>query len=54
MAQWQYQKGLLETGNGIYAYLQPDGGWWVLLFLLPAPADYHLGSVSAREYRPTF
>ena len=22
-----YQKGLLETGNGIYAYLQPDGGW---------------------------
>ena len=27
MAQWQYQKGLLETGNGIYAYLQPDGGW---------------------------
>ena len=24
---WQYQKGLHETGNGIYAYLQPDGGW---------------------------
>ena len=24
---WTYQKGLIETGNGIYAYLQPDGGW---------------------------
>ncbi len=22
-----YQKGLQETGNGIYSYLQPDGGW---------------------------
>jgi len=22
-----YTKGLFETGNGIYAYLQPDGGW---------------------------
>ncbi len=22
-----FQKGLFETGNGIYAYLQPDGGW---------------------------
>jgi glyoxylase-like metal-dependent hydrolase (beta-lactamase superfamily II) len=27
MANWQYEKGLHETGNGIYAYLQPDGGW---------------------------
>lgn len=24
---WMYKKGLLETGNGVYAYLQPDGGW---------------------------
>ncbi|MBV1876566.1 MAG: MBL fold metallo-hydrolase [Pseudomonadales bacterium] len=24
---WRYEKGLVETGNGIYAYLQPDGGW---------------------------
>ena len=24
---WNYQKGLHETGNGIYSYLQPDGGW---------------------------
>ncbi len=24
---WTYKKGLVETGNGIYAYLQPDGGW---------------------------
>ena len=27
MAAWQYQKGLQETGNGIYSYLQPDGSW---------------------------
>ena len=24
---WQYQKGLQEIGDGIYAYLQPDGSW---------------------------
>ena len=24
---WTYKKGLVETGNDIYAYLQPDGGW---------------------------
>jgi cyclase len=24
---WTYKKGLIETGNGIYAWLQPDGGW---------------------------
>ncbi len=24
---WTYKKGLVETGNGIYAWLQPDGGW---------------------------
>ena len=22
-----FQKGLVETGDGLYAYLQPDGGW---------------------------
>ncbi|VAV88284.1 MBL-fold metallo-hydrolase superfamily [hydrothermal vent metagenome] len=27
MAATAYTKGLYETGNGIYAYLQPDGGW---------------------------
>ena len=27
MQGWQYQKGLHETGDGIYAWLQPDGGW---------------------------
>jgi len=27
MANWQYEKGLHETGNGIYSYLQPDGSW---------------------------
>ncbi|EAR22294.1 MBL fold metallo-hydrolase [Nitrococcus mobilis] len=27
MADWQFQKGLHETGNGIYSYLQPDGSW---------------------------
>jgi cyclase len=27
MAGWTYEKGLHETGNGIFAYLQPDGGW---------------------------
>ncbi len=25
--RWVYKKGLLETGNGMYAWLQPDGGW---------------------------
>jgi cyclase len=25
--KWTYEKGLVETGNGIYAWLQPDGGW---------------------------
>ncbi|MFP6807201.1 MAG: MBL fold metallo-hydrolase [Pseudomonadales bacterium] len=24
---WTYKKGLVNTGNGIYAWLQPDGGW---------------------------
>ncbi|RMB08205.1 MBL fold metallo-hydrolase [Eilatimonas milleporae] len=24
---WTFQKGLHQTGNGTYAYLQPDGGW---------------------------
>jgi cyclase len=27
MSQWQYAKGLHETGKGVYAWLQPDGGW---------------------------
>ncbi len=27
MATWQYSKGLHDIGNGIYAYLQPDGSW---------------------------
>ena len=27
MASWNYQKGLQETGNGIFSYLQPDGSW---------------------------
>ena len=27
MAAWNYRKGLIETGNGIYSYLQPDGSW---------------------------
>ena len=27
MAAWNYQKGLHETGNGIFSYLQPDGSW---------------------------
>ena len=25
--RWTYRQGLVETGNGIYAWLQPDGGW---------------------------
>lgn len=24
---WTFKKGLHETGDGVYAYLQPDGGW---------------------------
>lgn len=27
MAKWEYTKGLHEVGNGIWAYLQPDGSW---------------------------
>ena len=27
MAAWQYTKGLHDIGNGVYAYLQPDGSW---------------------------
>ena len=27
MADWRYEKGLHELGNGLYAYLQPDGSW---------------------------
>ncbi len=27
MSNIPFQKALFETGNGIYAYLQPDGGW---------------------------
>ena len=27
MPAWNYKKGLQETGNGIYSYLQPDGSW---------------------------
>ena len=27
MAKWEYTKGLHEVGNGLYAYLLPDGGW---------------------------
>lgn len=25
--KWSYSKGLIDVGNGIYAYLQPDGSW---------------------------
>ena len=27
MTAWEFRKGLQETGNGIYSYLQPDGSW---------------------------
>lgn len=27
MARWEYSKGLKDIGNGLYAWLQPDGGW---------------------------
>ncbi len=27
MNQWQYTKGVHDLGNGVYAYLQPDGSW---------------------------
>ena len=27
MTATPFEKGLYETGNGIFAYLQPDGGW---------------------------
>src|ERR1700694_4077274 len=27
MAGWEYSRGLHELGNGLYAYLQPDGSW---------------------------
>jgi len=25
--RWRFEKGLHEIGNGLYAWLQPDGGW---------------------------
>jgi cyclase len=25
--RWEYSKGLKDIGNGLYAWLQPDGGW---------------------------
>src|SRR6185437_12181192 len=27
LVQVAYEKGLHELGDGLYAYLQPDGGW---------------------------
>jgi hypothetical protein len=27
MSKWEYTRGLHEIGNGIYAYLEPDGSW---------------------------
>lgn len=27
MAKWQYTKGMHEIGDGVYAYLLPDGSW---------------------------
>ncbi len=27
MADWRYEKGLHEIGDGVFAYLQPDGSW---------------------------
>ncbi len=27
MKKWNYTKGLHDLGNGVYAYLQPDGSW---------------------------
>ena len=27
MAKWQYTKGLHDIGDGLYAYLVPDGSW---------------------------
>lgn len=26
-ARWEYTKGLKDIGNGLYGWLQPDGGW---------------------------
>ena len=27
MSKWRFTKGLHDVGNGVYAYLQPDGTW---------------------------
>ena len=27
MSKWGFTKGLKDIGDGVYAYLQPDGGW---------------------------
>ncbi len=27
MTAWTYRKGLHDVGDGVFAYLQPDGGW---------------------------
>jgi glyoxylase-like metal-dependent hydrolase (beta-lactamase superfamily II) len=27
MSKWQYTKGVKDIGNGVWAYLLPDGSW---------------------------
>lgn len=27
LARWRFEKGLHDLGSGVYAWLQPDGGW---------------------------
>jgi len=27
MSKWKFEKGLQDLGNGVYAYIQPDGSW---------------------------
>ena len=27
MSKWRYTKGLKDIGNGVWAYLLPDGSW---------------------------
>ncbi len=29
MSKVPFKKGVHEVGEGVYAYLQPDGGWWL-------------------------
>jgi hypothetical protein len=46
-----YERGLHELGDGLYAYLQPDGGWgWSNAGLITAGGNSLLVAAPHREF----